>query len=368
MPRIIVLFEYPTLFGGERSMLSVLSQFDQADIAAIAPPVGRLADALRNQRIPLLPLTTFDETKRRRPRADVLHDLSALVDHHRPDLLHANSLSMGVLTGQLGGPMRRSAHIRDIMSLSRNATRLLNQNDRLLAVSAATRCFHIRQGVEADKLLVVYNGADTNLFTPDRSGDRVRRELGLSEDHLLSLTIGQIGLRKGLDVLVQAIIDAARNVPQLQFAIVGERLSGKQESIEYESALRAAVQDAGLTSRVHWLGYRTDVPDLMAAADMLVHAAHQEPLGRVLLEAAAAGLPIVATNVGGTAEIVDHGISALLVPAADPAALSSAIVQLARQPHLRSTLAAAARDRATQRFSHHRAAAALWDAWQPLLR
>jgi glycosyltransferase involved in cell wall biosynthesis len=96
-----------------------------------------------------------------------------------------------------------------------------------------------------------------------------------------------------------------------------------------------------LAGRAHFLGYRADVPGILPELTMLAHPARQEPLGRVLLEAAATGVPIVATDVGGTAEILPPG-AALLVPADDPAALASAIRQLVEDPIQRQRLAAAA--------------------------
>jgi glycosyltransferase involved in cell wall biosynthesis len=109
------------------------------------------------------------------------------------------------------------------------------------------------------------------------------------------------------------------------------------------------------------------MPELMNAADVLVHPAHQEPLGRVLLEAAASGLAIVATDVGGTSEILRAGESALLIPKANPVALAEAILQLAGNAELRSHLAENARSRVQERFSIESAAENLHAQWVRLL-
>ncbi|MBT4864950.1 MAG: glycosyltransferase, partial [Planctomycetaceae bacterium] len=191
----------------------------------------------------------------------------------------------------------------------------------------------------------------------------LKRELGLPDDAFLVATIGQIGLRKGQDVLAEAAVRAARNSPSVHFLLVGVRNSSKQESIDFESDLIARFESAGLSDRLYRLGYRDDVAQIMNEADLLVHPAHQEPLGRVLLEAAASGLPIIATDVGGTSEIVEDGNSARLIPPNDPALLSSAITELRSDEVLRERLAASARNRAEAVFDIDTAARALCGVW-----
>lgn len=368
MIRVAVLFEYPTLNGGERSMLAAIDAMDQSqvEIIAIGPLEGRLADTLRDRGIEHIEMRVFDDNMQRLPREQILPALKERIDFIRPDVLHANSLSMSVLTGLLEVSVPRVGHLRDIISLSASAVRLLNNNDLLIAVSEATRDYHVEQGLDDVKSRVIYNGVALQPVQEDQHGS-LKSELGLPADAQVALTVGQIGLRKGLDVLVSAIEVIAGKLPNLHFVIVGERNSSKPESLEHHVALMDKVTAAGLERRVHWLGYRTDVLALMAEATMLVHAAHQEPLGRVLLEAAAAGLPIVATDVGGTGEIVQNKISARLVPKGDANELAIGIWELATNPELRERFAAAARMRAKMVFSTERAAKGLLDAWRLFL-
>ncbi len=369
MPRVAILFEYPTLYGGERSMLAALNAMDrsQIEIVAIAPAEGLLAEAIAEIDIEHVPFQVFDENRKRRPREQVLPALVEVVQQVAPDVLHANSLSMSVMTGQLKLPIPRIGHLRDIVRLSKNVINTLNKNDLLLAVSEATRNFHVGNGVDPLKTRVAYNGVDTNVFAPDLYPRKLRKELGVPDDTMLALTVGQIGLRKGLDVLVRAIKLVAPKLEHLHFLIVGERSSSKAETIEYERELHESLAEAELTNRVHWLGYRTDIPQLMNEADLLVHAAKQEPLGRVLLESAAAGLPMVATEVGGTSEIVQDKLSARLVPPNDENELAIGIWELASDPDLRSRFALAARETAVERFCVSEADQQLLRAWKLFL-
>lgn len=372
--RIALIFEFGTLNGGERSMLAVLDELARSsssyEFVALAPEHGPLAHALRQRGIRHIPLVLRDAAGVRLPRERVCEELRDAVRMAAADLIHANSLSMGRLTGAIADELQipTTAHLRDILKLSGAAVADLNRNRMLLAVSEATKEFHISQGLDADLVRAVYNGVDCDLFRPRESSGWLRRELKLPAESFLVLTVGQIGLRKGQDVLAEAAALVGRRLSNVDYLLVGERHSSKPESVEFEQAIVDRFQTAGLGSRLHRLGNRDDVAQLMNEVDLLVHPAHQEPLGRVLLEAGAAGLPIVATAVGGTEEILEDGVSARLVPPGDSAAMADTIVELSSNEQTRSRLAAAARDRIETRFNIGLAARKLAAVWTEIAR
>jgi glycosyltransferase involved in cell wall biosynthesis len=119
-----------------------------------------------------------------------------------------------------------------------------------------------------------------------------------------------------------------------------------------------------MAPRLHCLGFRDDIPVLLNEIDLLVHTARQEPLGRVLLEAAACGRPIIATKVGGTPEILAHDASALLVPPDDPDALTAAMQQMLDDPDLRTRLGNEARRTVAEPFNLRQSAANLHAFWE----
>jgi len=203
---------------------------------------------------------------------------------------------------------------------------------------------------------VLYNGVDLREFRPRPPTGYLHRQLGLSSDALLVGAIGQIGLRKGQDVLLRAAEMLPLALPEVHYLIVGQRSSNKAESRQFEASLHAAAKGA-LAGRVHFLGVRDDVDRLLNELTLLVHPARQEPLGRVLLEAAASGVAVVATDVGGTPEIFPSGATARLVPPDDPTALAAAMRELLLDNSLRQQLGHAARQRAEAAFSADRAAA-----------
>ncbi len=354
MKRIAVVCEYGTLNGGEQSLLAVLAHVpDDLDITVLAPAEGRLAGELQTLGIAHRPLTLHDQQGRRRPAAESREHLTEAIHALSPQLVHANSLSMSRLLGSVreAMPTTCTGHLRDIIRLSQKAVDDLNRLDQLVAVSRATRDFHVSQGVEASRIGVCYNGVDCDRFQPRENTGWLHRELSLDPSATLIATIGQIGPRKGQDLLIKAVCRLSDQWPKLHLLIIGERYSTKTESREFELDLHRTVAAAGLSARVHWLGYRTDLDRLLNEIDLLVQSARQEPLGRVLLEGLAAGVPIIATDVGGTREIIDDNVSGWLLTPDDAELLAAAIARLSRDAETRSRLSAAARLTALERFS-----------------
>jgi glycosyltransferase involved in cell wall biosynthesis len=351
MPEILLLCEYPTLNGGEQSMLATFNGLRAAGLtlAVMAPPDGPLASELTARGVELI---AFQCRTQRLPQSRLREQLAEVLRRRRPALLHANSLAMGRLMGPVASHLhlRSIAHLRDIVKLSKQAAADLNRHARLLAVSRATRNFHVAQGIPAEKTYVLYNGVDLDEFCPRPPTGYLHEELGLPPDAPLVGTIGQIGLRKGQDVLLRAAAAVAGSLPAAHYLIVGERNSEKAESRQFERDLRGALSGP-LAARVHFLGRRDDVGRLLAELTLLAHPARQEPLGRVLLEAAAAGVAVVATVVGGTPEIFPPDCDAArLVPPGDAPAMAAAMLELLGDRQLRHRLSAAARRRAQQQF------------------
>jgi len=363
------LFEYPTLCGGELSLLAVAPHLraQGVQITALAPPTGPLAQRLAQLELENCPFAACEFPDKSAARAI----LERLLLRLRPDLVHANSLAAGRLCGpvlrQLGLP--GLAHLRDIVRLGRQGLQDLACHHRLLAVSAAVRHWHVAQGLPPELVHVLYNGVDVARFAPRQPLGVLHRELALPSHAVLAGSVGQLVLRKGLDVLLEAMRLLAPVMPELHLVHCGERYSQKPEAVAYEERLRKAAAAPPLAGRCHFLGYRADVPDLLPEFAIVVHAARQEPLGRVLLEAAACGRAIVATNVGGTAEIFPSSLrAALLLPPDDPPALADAMQGVLNDPHLASTLGHNARARVCQTFPIERAADGLLGHYLELAR
>jgi glycosyltransferase involved in cell wall biosynthesis len=370
--RLLILCEFPTLLGGERSMLATLPAVAAAgfNIHVAAPPGGPLAKALVEGRIPQVDWLTHGSQGQRLPLDELRSSLARLIGELRPALVHANSVS----TSRISGPVASSlgipstGHLRDIVNLAPQAIADINCHRRLLAVSHATREFHGSQGLDATRCTVIHNGVDLDEFAPRPPIGYLHRELHLPPGVRLIATIGQLGLRKATDVALKAARELASEIADVHWLIVGQRTSAKLESREFERQLRAIAAEPPLDGRAHFLGRRSDVHQLLNECVLLVHAARQEPLGRVLLESAASGLPVVATGVGGTSEIFPgQNDGALLVPPDDPSAIANAARGLLQNESRRQSFARAARQRAEAAFDIRNASERLIEQYRLVL-
>ncbi|MBX7166348.1 MAG: glycosyltransferase family 4 protein [Pirellulales bacterium] len=372
MPRVLWLFELAALNGAERSLLACLAPLRATgwEILAAAPAQGPLASLLAAEGVRVYPLTGVGVEAPRRTPESIGAEIASILDTARPDLVHANSLAMG---RHAAAPVQRTGrpslvHLRDIVGLSRAAVAALNTHRRLLAVSSATREFHLAQGIEAARCHVLYNGVDERQFRPGPATGYLHQELDLPRSAKLVGNIGQLGLRKGQDVLLDAFAELAAGDPSAHLVIVGERHSRKAESIQFEQDLHDRAAAAGLDARVHFLGLREDVAQILPELTVLASTARQEPLGRVLLEGAACGCAIVATDVGGTREIFPpESNSAWLIEPDDPRRLARALAELFASPSRRQEQGTAARRRIEECFTIALSAEALGRHYQQLI-
>ena len=355
--RVLVIGEYGTRNGGENSFLSVaptLQEFGWVFCAAVPLP-SEFANALGAIGISIHGLSLLSGGERK-SQPQIRTELAELIRRLDPALIHCNSLS----TSRLCGPVAHElnvpgmGYLRDIIKLSRQAITDINKLNRIIAVSEATRQMHCQAGIAADKTFVVFNGVDTSAFSPGlecESAEDSPLPGGIPAEAKLLVFVGQIGMRKGVDILLQAFLEIAQHFPDAHLLIVGQRHSSKPEAIEYEQRLIDQAATSKYEPRIHWLGWRTDVAELMRRATLLIHPARQEPLGRVLLEAAASGLPILTTRVGGSPEILsDPDLQALLFEPDHVDELVAKILCLLENPERRKIVGQKLRQLALQQF------------------
>lgn len=170
---------------------------------------------------------------------------------------------------------------------------------------------------------VVYNGFDAQKFdaVADEEIAKVRSELGIGNSPLVGL-FSRLSYWKGQHVLLSAIKD----LPEVHVMLVGDALFGEEE---YVSELKALAATPELTGRVHWLGFRNDIPTLMKACDIIVHTSTEpEPFGRVIVEGQLAQKPVIASAAGGALELIEDSLSGCLFPLEDAATLTKQIERL----------------------------------------
>ena len=213
-----------------------------------------------------------------------------------------------------------------------------------------------------EKLRVVSYGADLGAVerVSDADAARMRQELGFTREQIVLGSVGRLVEQKDYPTQLRAFAAAAARVPGLRMVLAGDG--------PLESSLRALVGELGVTDRVRFLGHWEQVPLLLRSLDVFVMASKFEPYGVALVEAKAAGLPIVSTRVNEIPEIVTHGVSGLLVEAEQPEAMAEAFVGLAVNPSLRTALGQRALVEARERHSLQSVVAAYQDLYDACAR
>jgi glycosyltransferase involved in cell wall biosynthesis len=195
------------------------------------------------------------------------------------------------------------------------------------------------EGIAPEDVTFVPNGIDG---VPAGDGERVRRELGVPQGAPLLGAVAVLREQKGLDVLVRALAEVLREVPDARLAVAGE---GPERA-----SLEALADELGIGPRIMLLGNRSDVPDLLAGFDVAVSASWFEGSPLAAMEYMDVGLPIVATRVGGMPDLIDDGVHGRLVEPGDAAGLAAAVVELLRDPERARAMGERARERRRAEF------------------
>jgi glycosyltransferase involved in cell wall biosynthesis len=221
--------------------------------------------------------------------------------------------------------------------------------DRILAISEVIR----RNVIEttpapADRVVTLHDAVDLDRFNPAAADrQRVRAEFGAGSEALLIGFVGRFSPGKGHEEFLAAAAELAPRHAAMRFVIVGEASRGEEG---YASEIRRTASGLGLDGVVRFAGFRTDVPDVLAAFDIFAFPSHAEAFGVVLIEAMAMERPVVSTNCDGVLDIVVDGETGIFVPPKDAPALAAALARLAAEPALRAEMGRAGRRRVERLF------------------
>ena len=282
-------------------------------------------------------------------------------------LVHTNSLKthfVGGLAARLGR-LPLVWHVRDLLAenegyhLLRCAARLLRPN--VIAISGAVAEQFTRLPIE---VTIIPNGIPLDKFCPGPPSPQLRSELGLSADDRVLLMVSRLTPWKGHITLLEAVARLADSWPRLKLVVVGEVAFWEAA---YEEWLKQQAAELGLSNRVIWTGFRSDVPELLRLCDIFVLPSVREPFGRAIIEAMATGRPVVATKSGGVPEIVVDGQTGLLVPPQDAQSLAGAIEALLTNQQYAQQMGAEGLTRAHQLFSADRVACQVQGLYQRIL-
>lgn len=209
----------------------------------------------------------------------------------------------------------------------------------VIAVSHYVRRYLISAGVAAARVQTIYDG----IVKPEPVvQSTLRDELGLGSDAVIGCMVAVMRDKKGHEDLIMAVRPLLAARPNLHFVLAGNG--------DLFERIKGLVGGFGLDRRIHLLGFRADIPNVLRGCDLFVLPTHQEALGQSYIEAMAAGLPVIGTNVDGVPELIEDDVNGLLVPSRNLDALRAAIVQLIDNPSLRTRLGNAGRRMTESRF------------------
>jgi glycosyltransferase involved in cell wall biosynthesis len=332
--------------GGEAQVLGLARELGaRGHISRLAAdPTGPLAEAAPGVGLAVVPLRIrnhFDLGAALR--------LRRLVPGH--DVVHfhtARAHALAPFCRRLGARLVVTRRM-DYVPAGGPYVRLLYNHavDAVIAISAGVRQALVRVGVRAERIRVVPSGIDVAAFVvPEAERAAVRAGWGLAATDVVVVVVGALERRKGHAVLLAAARRLAPLAPELRYVFCGA--GGEAE--------RLAAAAAPLDGAVRFAGFRRDVAACLAAADVVALPSLAEGLGVAALEAMAAGRAVLASRVGGLAEVVVGGVTGLLVPPGDPEALAGGLLRLARDAELRARLGAAGRARVAAEYTTARMA------------
>jgi glycosyltransferase involved in cell wall biosynthesis len=358
--RVLHVCTSARIAGTENSVLQLLESLRGSEFVrtAVLPGPGPFADALRGLDVEVV----FAPVRRLRRGAGLppalgmacgvagaVLALTSIVRRRGARIVHAHGASAQLPSGpaaRLAGA-RSIWHVRDLRRPGRLDAALAATAD---AVLAASECVLRASGSSGEpEAQVIPNAIDADAFAARARPGAFRRELVLGPDSVLVLMAAQMVPWKGHRRLLRAIARVREEHPLVVTAIAGEDLFGDHPGCREELAAMAA--ELGIARSVRFVGWRHDMPTLMADADLLVVPSDAEPFGRVALEAMAVGRPVVGLRRGGLPEVVEDGVTGLLVDDESPVDLAAAISRLVADPSLRASLGQAGGRRVRARFA-----------------
>ena len=281
----------------------------------------------------------------------------AVARQARPySVIYANT-QKAMVVGSVASLLARKPllwHLHDILSvehfsstLRRVAVTLANLRANIVIANSRATAESFRAAGGRVTTTVVHQGvspASFDAIDAEAARAAVHHEVGSSQRTTVGV-FGRLTQWKGQHVAIEAL----RRLPDIELLLVGAALFGEEA---YEQELHRLAEAGGVSDRVHFLGFRSDIPLLMKGVDIIVHCSvAPEPFGRVVVEGMLAGRPVIAADAGGAAEIIDNGVHGIMTPPGDADALAEAIASLAADAPLRTRLAAAGRAHALADFS-----------------
>lgn len=229
--------------------------------------------------------------------------------------------------------------------------------DIVLVNAEAIRRWMLEQGFPEHKLRVIRNGVDFARFQGMEDRGALRQELGIPRNAPVVVMLSRLDSNKGADYFLEAAPQIVNRCPDAHFLVVGEgrvfdNNYGLQPDVALSKKLHERALQLGMGERIHFTGMRSDVPDILAMATVSVLPSFSEGISNTLLESMAAGVAVVATNVGGTPEVIRNGHDGLLIPPGNVRPIVDAVSSILENPLLATRLSVQGRERVSKSFTY----------------
>ncbi len=282
-------------------------------------------------------------------------ELAHLVREHLIDIVHAHvarDYPVAALAVRRASPAKLVITRHVLFRLNRFHNITFRHVSRIIAVSMAVRQALVEQKIFPErKITVIPNSMDFHSFYYSLQGfdrEAFRQRINIPPGSLLVGTIGEIKRQKGHEDFLRAAAMIAREEHNTHFIIAG---ADNTRTNEHRLALERLIRELDLTNRVHYTGWLDEVAPLLAALDVYVSASHTESFGLAIVEAMAAGLPVVATATEGAQEIIDHEKTGVIVGVGDYEAIAASVLHLLENEDERTSIGKLASTQARERYS-----------------
>lgn len=347
--------------GAEASLYHLVRRLDRSRYSAfvLCPEPGSLVEKLLAEQISIeiTPLPAWRKLKSFPSRFTTLHRLTSFARIGSVHLIHSNTIWVNPYAQRVGEKLKIPVvcHLRDLIRRDQVKKYALDKVDIIIPISNAVRRPLEEAGIQSARIRRIYNGVNVSTFA---HGKDVLRENFPIHGYLMGI-VGQLNPRsqwKGQRDFIQAAAEVVRHRSDVYFAVVGGDSSPASAPghMSYIRKLKELAGELGIADRVIFTGFRDDIPDVMTSLDVLVSASWAEPFGRVIIEAMAAGKPVIATMAGGAPEIVQDGVTGILVPPRDPQAIAGAALRMFRDDRMRQEMGRAGQRRVQEHFSLER--------------
>jgi glycosyltransferase involved in cell wall biosynthesis len=266
-------------------------------------------------------------------------DLIKIILRVHPDIIHANSFYAGApaVLAALVTRKKLLLHARDLTGFGFFSKLYGCFCKRIIAISDAVRSALVKDGINPDKIKVIYNGIDNGTFNqPEANRNSFDLPKYYSKNSFIFANVGQFVPWKNHITFLKASSQIAHDLPNARFVLVGDDIFGRNS--EYKHSVLSYAKDSPIAERVDFLGWQENMNEVWPKIDCLVHTSEREPFGRVIIEAMANKIPVIAIDSCGPSEILKNGKTGILVQAGDVKGLSEVMLKIAQNTQFANKL------------------------------